>query len=84
VHRGEIDAAQANTQRLDILREPAYVAFLHFFHMDNANAQMHVSDTRYSPITFRLAEALQDLIETTGELDEVLTHRGRYAEDPGR
>lgn len=67
-----------------------YSAFAHFKAMDEANAAVHVADVRYSPLTFRLAELLEDweldyLAEPAGEaVKTVLTHRGRYAEDPGR
>jgi hypothetical protein len=69
---------------LDALVGPAYVAFLHFYHADSANACMHVADVRFSPLTFRLAEALEGQVHDSGEIEEVLAHRGRYAEDPGR
>jgi hypothetical protein len=84
VHRHEVDAAQSMLKHLDALAGPAYVAFLHFYHMDTANACMHVADVRFSPLTFRLAEALQDVTLDSGEIEEVLAHRGRYEEDPGR
>lgn len=84
VHRAEIDAAQDILKHLDALTGPAYVAFLHMYHMDTANACMHVADVRFSPITFRLAEALEGLVNDSGEIEEVLAHRGQYAEDPGR
>lgn len=84
VHRREIDAAQYIDNHLTKLVGPAYVAFLHFYFEDNANAQFHVADTRYSPITFRLAEALEGLVNDPGMIEEVLSHRGQYEEDPGR
>jgi hypothetical protein len=84
VHRREVDAAQYFLAKADGLAGPAYVAFLHFYHMDTANACMHVADVRFSPLTFRLAEALEGMVNDSGEIEEVLAHRGRYAEDPGR
>lgn len=84
VHRHEVDAALYLGRHLSALIGPAYVAFLHFYHADNANAQFHVADTRYSPITFRLAEALEGMVNDPGEIEEVLSHRGQYEEDPGR
>ena len=63
-------------------------AFDHFYYMDKANACMHCAPVRFSPLTFRLAEALKEdwseQEDFTPELDEVLRHKGRYAEDPGR
>lgn len=84
VHRRDIDAAHYFVRHMDALVGPAYVAFLHFYFEDNANAQFHVADTRYSPITFRLAEALEGLVNDPGQIEEVLAHRGQYEEDPGR
>jgi hypothetical protein len=84
VHRGEVDAAQWIARHFTSLIGPAYVAFLHMYHMDTANACMHVADTKFSPITFRLAEALEGLTNDSGEIEEVMAHRGQYAEDPGR
>jgi len=62
--------------------------FLHFYFMDKANACMHCSPVKFSPITFRLAGNLRDNWpkdeDITQELAEVLNHRGRYALDEGR
>ena len=66
--------------------------FRHFAHLDHSNAAIHSAPVRYSPITFRLAEALDELrfeAVPTDEVSrlllyEVLTHRGAYAEDTGR
>jgi hypothetical protein len=85
VHRSEVKSAQFLTERMNTAISPMYMSFLYFYHQDNANATMHVAPTRYSPITFRLAEALAGLVdEDCGEIEEVLAHRGQYAEDPGR
>ena len=55
---------------------------------DRANATVHCAPVRYSPITFRLARALEawwpageDIIE---EMARVRSHRGKYQEDSGR
>lgn len=65
--------------------------FRHFAHLDEANASIHCALVRYSPITFRLAEALHamdvydDLApENASLLRAVMDHRGAYAEDSGR
>ena len=61
--------------------------FMHFWAADIANAAIHTSAVRYSPITFRLAEVLVDT-EVSGvveyALENVLNHLGTYEEDPGR
>lgn len=61
--------------------------FMHFWAADIANAAIHTSMVRYSPITFRLAEKLLDT-EVSGvvayALENVLNHLGTYQEDPGR
>jgi hypothetical protein len=65
------------------------------FYLDKSNAAVHNAAVRFSPATFRLAEvlgAMADELEWEtdalgqhwGTLSEVLTHRGQYAEDPGR
>lgn len=68
-------------------------AFLHVYHQDHANAAMHCAATRYSPITFRLAEAIhatsydEDLFAIGGLADAVgavMRDRGAYEEDEGR
>ncbi len=66
--------------------------FRHFAHLDHANAAIHTADVRYSPITFRLAETLDDLRDVAVPIDAgsvqlldlVLAHRGTYPEDTGR
>jgi hypothetical protein len=65
--------------------------FRHFVHIDEANAAMHTAITRYSPITFRLAEHLVPLLDTDhlapinhATLRTVVGHIGAYAEDTGR
>ena len=58
------------------------------YHLDKSNAAVHCSPVRFSPITFRLYEALmvdwdveQDI---TQEMAEVKFHQGKYQEDRGR
>lgn len=59
--------------------------FQYFYHNDCANAAIHCADVRFSPITFKLAEALKDndYGNLTGVL-HVLGHRGHYELDHGR
>jgi hypothetical protein len=65
-------------------------AFLHFFHMDCANASVHTGSPRFSPITFRLAEfiisehGVRFAIEPDARLSQVLDALGKYREDLGR
>ena len=70
------------------LREAALWALHHFEAMDCANAAVHCSPVRYSPVTFRLARALKDSWpsneDITEEMHRVLHHEGMYKEDPGR
>lgn len=62
----------------------------HFVHLDHSNAAVHTAPVRYSPITFRLAEALMRSFEPGPDpLDNamvraVFDHIGRYEEDTGR
>jgi len=84
-------------------RRPVHIgtwyAFLHFYHMDCANAAMHTASVRYSPITFRLAEFLLDqypvaphpdqaehglMMREDHRIREVMGHAGAYEEDKGR
>ena len=67
--------------------------FMHFFHMDKANAAVHLADVRFSPITFRLQEVLYPDPQPGGvrergavwdALYEVYAHNGSYEKDPGR
>jgi hypothetical protein len=65
-----------------------------FVHYDESNAAVHGMPVRFSPITFRIAEALQELEQRQGfgawpinindHLALVLEHKGTYTEDPGR
>jgi hypothetical protein len=77
----------------DAERGVLMTCFMHFFHMDKANASVHNADVRFSPLTFRLQEALyngpQDRNrflpgQTLNALYEVYSHNGTYQEDTGR
>jgi hypothetical protein len=74
------------TTALDPLVEALIWCLEHLAHTDQANAAMHCAPVRYSPITFRVAEALEHAgyREESDTLEDVLDHVGRYAEDPGR
>jgi hypothetical protein len=72
-----------------------YQCLRHFAHLDEANAAIHCAEVRYSPITFRLADTLDEHFIDTGEwppagveadeiLGRVLNDVGKYTEDPGR
>lgn len=63
---------------------PVVWALRYFKTLDESNACMHTAEVRYSPITFRLAEFLSDLVSECAEVTAVLDHRGLYAEDLGR
>jgi hypothetical protein len=70
----------------DPLLTAARHALRHFVHLDEANAAIHCAEVRYSPLTFRLAEALaaDDVTDADSTVARVLAHVGAYAEDPGR
>lgn len=59
-------------------------ALEHFEATDRANAHIHMSQVRYSPITMELAEALKDNGCTGQAIETVLADRGRYPLDRGR
>jgi len=59
-------------------------AFEYLYHMDKANACMHCAPVRFSPITFRLAETLSAYQRANEMVAEVMAHKGKYEEDPGR
>lgn len=72
---------------MDALQEAALWALEHFEALDQANAKIHCAPVRYSPITFRLASALHDLIPRNDLPDVVAlvwAHDGLYDLDPGR
>ena len=68
--------------------EASLWAFQYFEAMDRANAQIHCSLVRYSPITFRLQRALREAWnqdeDVTQEMMMVYAHDGAYEEDKGR
>lgn len=64
--------------------EALWWAFIHFYHTDMANAAIHTSPVRFSPITFRLAEQLRSADMVSEEVLEVESHAGKYEEDKGR
>jgi hypothetical protein len=71
---------------MDIDRALVYETFLHFYHLDHSNAAVHTAEVRFSPITFRLAEALHGngFIRPTANIAEVIADSGKYKEDKGR
>jgi hypothetical protein len=62
--------------------------FLQNYHLDKSNACVHCSPVRFSPLTFRIFEALMALWpgdeDITQEMAEVKSHHGTYEEDKGR
>ena len=58
------------------------------YHADKMNAAVHCAPVRFSPITFRIYETMMadwpEDEDITAEMAEVRSHRGVYAEDPGR
>ena len=59
--------------------------FRHFYTLDHSNAAIHCAPVRYSPITFRLAEALaESSYKVNTWVIDVMTDKGLYEEDPGR
>ena len=58
------------------------------FHLDHSNACVHMAPVRYSPITFRLAEAIGELVYVSNERYQdvwtVLLDKDMYEEDKGR
>lgn len=67
-----------------MLEEYAWWAFVKIFHEDHANAAFHCATVRYSPLTFRLAEALSPYRPQDPFVQQVLADKGQYTEDPGR
>lgn len=67
--------------------------FVHFYGLDVSNAAIHCAAVRFSPITFRLQEALEggdlsrantDKVGIAWAWHDVRAHNGKYEEDPGR
>jgi len=61
-------------------------ALRHFVHLDESNAAVHCGAVRYSPLTFRLAEALnrRGVNAADAYVRDVIADAGRYEEDKGR
>lgn len=57
-------------------------------HLDKSNAAIHCSPVKFSPLTFRIFEALiydwPDDEDITQEMAEVRNHQNMYEEDSGR
>lgn len=66
------------------LDETLFQCLRYFVHTDEANAAMHTADVRYSPITFRVAEALYAEGDRSEMTVKVMGARATYPEDPGR
>lgn len=69
------------------LANAAHHALRYFVQLDESNAAIHTAEVRYSPLTFRLAEALAPYADTFGatpEIARVLAHANTYTEDTGR
>jgi len=60
--------------------------FNHFYGLDISNAAIHCAAPRYSPITFRLQEALAGTKFAKNSIAYMVVadHNGTYPEDPGR
>lgn len=56
----------------------------YFRRLDEANAAIHCAPVRYSPLTFRIAQALAAAGHDDELVTGVLAHLGLYAEDAGR
>jgi len=76
----------SDTTELDPLVEALIWCLEHLAHSDQANAAMHCAPVRYSPITFRVAQALEHAgyREESDTLADVLDHVGHYELDAGR
>jgi len=63
-----------------------FYCFYHFHGLDHSNAAVHCAEVRYSPITFRLAEAISEAGYQCEDPDveDVMSHKGVYMEDKGR
>jgi hypothetical protein len=66
---------------LPTVYEELYYSFEYFYHMDCANSAIHMTDVKFSPITFRLANLLPGVTEN---VQHVHSHKGKYETDPGR
>ena len=83
-------SASPNTPNMIIDQSLVEHCFIHFYGLDVSNAAVHCAKVRFSPITFRLQEALEggDLsrakIEIAMAWHEVRRANGQYEEDKGR
>ena len=72
--------------------ETVAYAFEHFYHSDMANAAIHCTEVKFSPVTMDLAKLLSGSGVSFTELsspvqidiDHVMSHEGLYDLDPGR
>lgn len=68
--------------------EPLLWAFQQNYHADKMNACVHCAPVKFSPLTFRLCDALMqvwhDAEDLTAEMHEVRQHQGAYELDSGR
>ena len=49
-------------------------SFLHFFHMDLANASIHMTDVRFSPLTFQAYKAIYEWLDYSQMNRDELAH----------
>lgn len=76
------------------LEETLLWAFIQNYHFDMANSAVHCAQVRWSPLTFRLAEAIEGERARIGspapsekvlpQVYAVLLDKGLYEEDRGR
>ena len=66
------------------LTDGAGMAFAFHYHRDKMNAATHMSNPRFPPITFELADELRAAGVDTPEIREVRSHNGQYPQDRGR
>lgn len=59
-------------------------AFAYHYNMDMMNSASHLSEVRFSRLTFLLAEAMIEQFPHNHEIQRVLGDRGQYPYDMGR
>lgn len=59
-------------------------SFAYFYNMDMMNSATHMSEVRFSRLTFMLAEAMEEEFPHNHEVQRVLGDRGQYPPDVGR
>jgi hypothetical protein len=59
-------------------------AFEYFYHMDQANAKIHLGECKFSPITFQLAKDLYEADNVNVRVLLVRSHVDKYEMDMGR